>query len=49
MLWLWLYIIFDLFQASVNTTKTLLLEKRLKREHAADRVRDGLMEGKWLW
>lgn len=26
-----------------------LSEKRVKKEHAAARVKDSLMEGKWLW
>ena len=24
-------------------------EKRMKREHAAARLKEALMEGKWLW
>ncbi|MQL83582.1 hypothetical protein Taro_016074 [Colocasia esculenta] len=38
-----------LYQASVNPLKASGSAKRLKREGAFDRLRDGLMKGKWLW
>ncbi|EXB87890.1 Serine/threonine-protein kinase ATM [Morus notabilis] len=38
-----------LYQACVNTAKPPSSEKRMKREHAAARLREALMKGKWLW
>ncbi|XP_058091812.1 serine/threonine-protein kinase ATM isoform X2 [Magnolia sinica] len=37
------------YQVCVHTTKVPSSEKRLKRESAAARLKDGLMKGKWLW
>ncbi|KAF9625358.1 hypothetical protein IFM89_022140, partial [Coptis chinensis] len=40
---------FVFFKACVNTTKAPSSEKRTKRENAVVRLRQGLMDGKWLW
>ncbi|KAL5723782.1 non-specific serine/threonine protein kinase [Ranunculus cassubicifolius] len=37
------------YQACITTTKAPSLEKRQRREPAASRLRQGLMNGKWLW
>ncbi|KAF6155453.1 hypothetical protein GIB67_019979, partial [Kingdonia uniflora] len=38
-----------LYRVCVNTTKLPATEKRPRIEHAASRLREALMEGKWLW
>ncbi|EHA8590952.1 putative Serine/threonine-protein kinase ATM [Cocos nucifera] len=37
------------YEACKNTTKTSYQEKRLKMEHPAARIKDGIMKGSWLW
>lgn len=37
------------YQACKHTTKSSYHEKRLKMEHPATRVKDGIMKGSWLW
>nr|XP_029123739.1 serine/threonine-protein kinase ATM isoform X3 [Elaeis guineensis] len=37
------------YQACKKTTKTSYQEKRLKMEHPASRIKDGIMKGLWLW
>jgi len=36
-------------QACLNTSRSSLSEKRVKREPAAVILREALMKGKWLW
>ncbi|PON35174.1 Phosphatidylinositol 3-kinase, Vps34 type, partial [Parasponia andersonii] len=38
-----------LYRACVNRAKPPSTEKRVKREHAAELLREALMKGKWLW
>lgn len=38
-----------IYRACVNTSKAPVAGKRVKRVHAAVRLKDGLMKGKWLW
>ncbi|CAA7402290.1 unnamed protein product [Spirodela intermedia] len=37
------------YQACMNSLKVSGNDKRLKKPDAIDRLRDGLMKGKWLW
>ncbi|XP_068483746.1 serine/threonine-protein kinase ATM isoform X2 [Phaseolus vulgaris] len=37
------------YRACLNTTRSSLSEKRVKREPAAMILREALMQGKWLW
>ncbi|KAK7354055.1 hypothetical protein VNO80_19511 [Phaseolus coccineus] len=37
------------YRACLNTTRSSLSEKRVKREPAAVILREALMQGKWLW
>ncbi|KAF8399699.1 hypothetical protein HHK36_015569 [Tetracentron sinense] len=46
---LYLHLCLAAVVACVNMTKAPSLEKRSRREHAAARLKEGLMKGKWLW
>ncbi|KAH7550462.1 hypothetical protein JRO89_XS13G0195500 [Xanthoceras sorbifolium] len=37
------------YRACVHMTKAPAAEKRVRREHTADHLKEALMKGKWLW
>lgn len=37
------------YRACLHTTKAPSAEKRARKEHAASYIREGLMNGRWLW
>lgn len=40
---------FLFYRACANVTRAPSFEKRARKEHAASRLKEALMEGKWLW